>query len=229
MCECLSAIRSLAPPVKGCGATRCKAPQRRWHIRQWRHFRIRNLQSLKSPGGFESHSLRNLHLRRPDFGRYLSERTDAGKPDRNIARPQTFSRTPEASIGLVRLSDTGSNPEPDSSLIPGRFSEEFGGLIVGQPDRGWAELAAAPFSHYLVEGAKHDPTGSQFALWLLVGPRFSSGQTRRTVYAQVLGGLAHGRRRTVFRSPARCRRRFLDEARARCSSGGRLSAVDYER
>jgi hypothetical protein len=35
-------------------------------------------------------------------------------------------------------------------------------------------------------GLTGEVTGSQFALWLLAGPRFSSGQTRRTVYAQVL-------------------------------------------
>lgn len=33
-------------------------------------------------------------------------------------------------------------------------------------------------------------TGSQFAFWLLAGPRFNSNlNSRRTVYAQVLGGL----------------------------------------
>ena len=38
-------------------------------------------------------------------------------------------------------------------------------------------------------GLTGEVTGSQFALWLLAGPRFSSGLTGRTVYAQVLGGL----------------------------------------
>ena len=38
-----------------------KAPRHRWHLRQWRHFRIGNLQNLKGPVGFESHPLRHLH------------------------------------------------------------------------------------------------------------------------------------------------------------------------
>jgi hypothetical protein len=38
-------------------------------------------------------------------------------------------------------------------------------------------------------GLTGEVTGSQFALWLLAGPRLSSGQTRGTVYAQILGGL----------------------------------------
>jgi hypothetical protein len=39
-------------------------------------------------------------------------------------------------------------------------------------------------------GLTGEVTGSQFALWLLAGPRFSSApDSRRTVYAHVLGGL----------------------------------------
>src|SRR5688500_14735321 len=65
---------------------------------------------------------------------------------------------PKPNTGSVCYACTASNPQSDSSLIPGRFFKECGSLIAAQPDRGWAELAAAPFSHYLVEGAKHDPT-----------------------------------------------------------------------
>jgi toxin ParE1/3/4 len=64
------------------GAIGCKAPRHRWHSRQRRQCSICNLQNPKGRVGFESHPLRQLHLRHPDFGRYLSERTLAGKPDR---------------------------------------------------------------------------------------------------------------------------------------------------
>ena len=39
-------------------ATACKAPRHRWHSWQRRHCGICKLQNLNSPGGFESHPLR---------------------------------------------------------------------------------------------------------------------------------------------------------------------------
>ena len=69
--------------ARGVGAIGCKAPRHRWHLRQRRQCRICNLQNPKGRGGFESHPLRNPHLRRHGSGRLLTcpvtlERDDNG-------------------------------------------------------------------------------------------------------------------------------------------------------
>jgi len=50
-------------PRKGQRAIAAKAPRHRGHLRQRRHFRICNLQNLRGPVGFESHSLRQFSRR----------------------------------------------------------------------------------------------------------------------------------------------------------------------
>jgi hypothetical protein len=95
----------------------------------------------------------------------------------SIACTVLLSLTAVPALAQNRLSDISVGASVLTEIHTGGTLPGITGLFTTTDNRGF--------------GVTGEVTGSQFVLWLLAGPRFTSSlNSRRTVYAQVLGGLA---------------------------------------
>lgn len=87
-------------------------------------------------------------------------------------------------LSLAAIPASAQNRVSDVSVSASSLTE----IHTGATLPGITSLFSATDNRGL--GVTGEVTACQFALWLLAGPRFSASlDSRRTVYAQVLGGL----------------------------------------